>query len=267
MRQRFGTRPLGVMCAGLLACATVMAQQLQYPATRKSDHVDTYHGTKVPDPYRWLEDDNAPETAAWVEAQNKVTFPYLERIPFRQQLQDRVKALNDYEKYSAPARKGPYFFFRKNVGLQNQSVLYIQKGLDGAPEVLIDPNEWSSDGTARLSVFVPSKDARYAVYGISRGGSDWQDYKVMELRRRRPWPTPSNGSRSPASRGRVTGSTTAAIRRRPRGRRRRRSTKTIRSTFTRWEPRSPRTRSSIRIRRTLSAFTLSRRQTMSASRY
>ena len=180
-RQRFGPRPLGVMCAALLASATVVAQQLQYPVTKKTDHVDTYHGTKVPDPYHWLEDDNSPETTAWVEAQNKVTFPYLERIPFRQQLQDRVKALNDYEKYSAPARKGPYFFFRKNVGLQNQSVLYIQKGLDGAPEVLIDPNEWSKDGTTRLSIFVPSKDARYAVYGISRGGSDWQEYKVMEL--------------------------------------------------------------------------------------
>jgi prolyl oligopeptidase len=180
-RQRLVTRLLAVMCAALLASAMVMAQQLQYPATKKIEHVDTYHGTNVPDPYRWLEDDNSPDTTAWVEAQNKVTFPYLERIPFRQQLQDRVKALNNYEKYSAPSRKGSYFFFRKNDGLQNQSVLYIQKGLDRSPEVLIDPNAWSTDGTARLSAFEPSRDAKYAVYGISRSGSDWQEYKVMEL--------------------------------------------------------------------------------------
>jgi prolyl oligopeptidase len=159
----------------------VMAQQLQYPATKQVDHVDTYHDTKVPDPYRWLEDDNSSETIAWVEAQNKVTFPYLERIAFRPQLQERVKALNNYEKYSAPSRKGPYFFFRKNQGLQNQSVLYVQKGFDGAPEVLIDPNAWSADGTTRLTAFEPSRDARYAVYGISRSGSDWQEYKVLEL--------------------------------------------------------------------------------------
>ena len=126
------TRPVAALCAALIASASVLAQQLPYPATRKIDHVDTYHGVKVPDPYRWLEDDNSPETAAWVEAQNKVTFPYLEKIPYRAQLQARVKKLNEYEKYSTPFRKGPYVFFRKNAGLQNQSVLYIQKGQDGA---------------------------------------------------------------------------------------------------------------------------------------
>ena len=93
--------------------------------------------------------------------------------------------LSDYERYSAPSRKGPYFFFSKNSGLQNQSVLYIQKGLDGAPEVLLDPNTWSSDGTVQLSAFAPSKDAKYAVYGMSRSGSDWQQYKVMELATKR----------------------------------------------------------------------------------
>jgi len=149
--------------------------------TRKSDHVDTYHGIAVPDPYRWLEDDTSAETAAWVEAQNGVTYPYLERIPFRAALQARVLQLNDYEKYSAPSRKGPYFFFSRNSGLQNQSVLFMQAGIDGEPEVLIDPNTWSPDGTVSLSIFVPSKDATHAVYGISRSGSDWQVYKVMEL--------------------------------------------------------------------------------------
>src|SRR5262245_65421627 len=121
----------------LILCASLVAQQPQYPQTRKGDQVDVYHGVKVADPYRWLEDDNSPETAAWVEAENKVTFPYLEKIPFRQQLQERVKALNNYEKFAAPSRKGPYFFYRKNAGLQNQSVLYIQKGLEAAAEVLI----------------------------------------------------------------------------------------------------------------------------------
>jgi prolyl oligopeptidase len=109
-----------------VAAATLMAQQLQYPTAKKVDQVDVYHGVRVPDPYRWLEDDNSPETAAWVEAENTITFPYLERIPYRQQLQARVKALNNYVKYSSPSRKGPYVFFRKNDGLQNQSVLYIQ---------------------------------------------------------------------------------------------------------------------------------------------
>jgi prolyl oligopeptidase len=173
-------RPV-VWLAALAVTATTLLGQFQYPQTRKVEQVDIYHGTKVPDPYRWLEDDTAAQTAAWVEAQNKVTFPYLEKIPFRDKLHKRVKELNDYEKYTAPSRKGPYVFFRKNDGLQNQSVLYIQKGMTGEPEVLIDPNKWSEDGTVQLGTFVPSKDAKYAVYGMSRSGSDWQEYKVMEL--------------------------------------------------------------------------------------
>ena len=111
------------------ASAATLAQQFEYPKARKVDQVDTYHGVAVADPYRWLEDDNVADTAAWVEAENKVTFPYLDAIPFRKPLTDRVVALNNYEKYSAPSRKGPYVFFSKNDGLQNQSVLYIQKGL------------------------------------------------------------------------------------------------------------------------------------------
>ena len=172
--------PLLAMAAALMS-ANAFAQALEYPATTKVDHVDDYHGTKVADPYRWLEDDTSAETAVWVEAQNAVTFPYLEQIPFREALLERVMELNDYERYSAPSQHGPYFFFSKNSGLQNQSVLYIQQDLDGAPDVLIDPNAWSADGTVRLAAFEPSKDATYAVYGISRSGSDWQDYKVMEL--------------------------------------------------------------------------------------
>ncbi|HSC27650.1 MAG TPA: prolyl oligopeptidase family serine peptidase [Vicinamibacterales bacterium] len=174
-------RLVATACALVIASAALVAQSLQYPVTRKVDHVDTYHGVKVPDPYRWLEDDNSEETAAWVQAQNKVTFGYLEKIPFRQALHERIQSVNNYEKYSAPSRKGPYYFFRRNAGLQNQSVLYIQKGLEGPSDVLLDPNAWSEEGTVRLGAFVPSKDAKYAVYGVSRSGSDWQEYKVMEL--------------------------------------------------------------------------------------
>ena len=175
------TRMAAALGLAVLGTTAILAQPFQYPATKKIDQVDVYHGTTVADPYRWLEDDNSPQTAAWVEAENKITFPYLEAIPFRQKLRERVIALNNYEKYSSPSRKGPYYFFSKNDGLQNQSVLYIQKGLQGIPEVLIDPNAWSDKGTVRLGAFAPSADAKYAVYGISKGGSDWQQYKVMEL--------------------------------------------------------------------------------------
>ena len=186
MRKPVIASLLVIALAGVVIAQTVP----QYPVTRTVDHVDVYHGTKVPDPYRWLEDDNAPETKAWVEAQNKVTFGYLEKIPFREQVTARLKKLYDYAKYSAPARKGDYFFFRKNDGLQNQSVLYIQKGIDGNPEVLIDPNTWddgtTEKGTTILTAFAPSKDARLAVYGVSRGGSDWQEYNVLDLTTRKP---------------------------------------------------------------------------------
>ena len=164
------------------------AQQLQYPQTKKVDHVDTYFGVKVADPYRWLEDDNSAETAQWVEAENKVTFGYLEKIPYRQQVKQRLENLYNYPKYTAPFRRVKHFFFYKNDGLQNQSVLYIQKGLDGTPEVLIDPNKLSADGTSRLGAFALRKDGKYAVVGISRSGSDWQDFSVMEVATRKYLP-------------------------------------------------------------------------------
>ena len=177
-----------ILMATVLLPAVLSAEvptRLAYPTTAQSDVADDYFGTRIADPYRWLEDDTSPETAAWVTAQNAITFPYLERIPYRAALLERVMQLNDYERYSAPSRKGPYFFFSKNSGLQNQSVVYIQKGLDGASDVLLDPNAWSADGTVQLSAFAPSKDATYAVYGISKSGSDWQQYKVMELATKR----------------------------------------------------------------------------------
>ncbi|MEY3282950.1 MAG: hypothetical protein RIR86_963 [Acidobacteriota bacterium] len=172
--------------AGLAMLGTSgLGQAPQYPATRKVEQVDNYHGATVSDPYRWLEDDNSPETAKWVEEQNKVTFGYLEKIPFRGQIKQRLEQLYNYPKISAPSRKGEFYIFSKNDGLQNQSVLYIQKGLNGTPEVLLDPNKWSADGTVRLGAFALSKDAKYAVVGISRSGSDWQEYQVMEVATRK----------------------------------------------------------------------------------
>jgi prolyl oligopeptidase len=168
----------------LVAVITVVpsfAQQLDYPQTRKGDQVDDYHGTKVADPYRWLEDDNSAETAKWVEAENKVTFGYLERIPYRAQVKQRLEQLYNYPKYSAPFRKGELLFYTKNNGLQNQSVEYVQKGLDGAPETLLDPNKLSADGTTRLGIFEVSHDGKYAAYGVSIGGSDWQEAHVLEV--------------------------------------------------------------------------------------
>jgi prolyl oligopeptidase len=155
--------------------------KLTYPETKRGEVVDTYFGTQVPDPYRWLEDDNAPEVAAWVEAENKVTFGYLNQIPYRPQLKERLTTLLNYPKYSAPTRRGEYFFFGKNDGLQNQNVQYIQKGLDGTPELLLDPNKFSADGTSQLGGFQLSQSGKYVAYGISEGGSDWRDYYVLDV--------------------------------------------------------------------------------------
>jgi prolyl oligopeptidase len=166
-------------------CFTMLTTQLmaqfQYPVTRKSDHVDIYHGKSVADPYNWLEDDRSEETAAWVTAQNAVTNGFLEKIPFRETLRTRCEAVFNYQKYSAPFRKGEFYYFYKNDGLQNQSVLYRQKGLSGTPELVLDPNTLSKDGTTRLMKFVISKDGRYAAYALSKGGSDWEEAFVMDL--------------------------------------------------------------------------------------
>jgi prolyl oligopeptidase len=154
--------------------------RIVYPDSKPGDTADDYFGTKVPDPYRWLENDRAPEVEAWVEAQNKVSFAYLDKIPYRQKIKDRLTALYNYPKYSAPARRGDYFFYTKNDGLQNQSVWYRQKGLEGVAEVLLDPNKLSADGTTRLGSVALSKDGKYLAYGVSQGGSDWNDVYVLD---------------------------------------------------------------------------------------
>ncbi len=143
--------------------------------------MDTYFGTRVPDPYRWLEDDNSAETTKWVTEENKVTFGYLEKIPYRLSVKARLEKLYNYPRYGAPFRNGENFFFSKNDGLQNQGVYYMQKGLEGKTDVLIDPNKFSADGTSQLGAFALSRDGQYLAYGISTGGSDWREVHVMEV--------------------------------------------------------------------------------------
>lgn len=153
----------------------------QYPETKKSADADTYFGTKVNDPYRWLEDDLSEETKDWVQRQNKVTQDYLSKIPFRAGIQKRLTELWNYEKYSAPFKEGEYTYFYKNDGLQNQYVLYRQKG-NGKPEVFLDPNKFSKDGTTSLAGISFTKDGSLCAYQISEGGSDWRKVIVLDAR-------------------------------------------------------------------------------------
>lgn len=157
------------------------AQALVYPKTTKGNTVDNYHGTKVADPYRWLEVDTAKEVQEWVAAENKVTNDYLSKIPFRDGFKKRLTEIVNYEKFSAPSKVGDYYIFSKNDGLQNQAVIYYQKGLDGTPMVFIDPNKMSKEGTAAVSLLGFSHDKKYVAYGINESGSDWQTIKVMQV--------------------------------------------------------------------------------------
>ncbi|MBD6618641.1 S9 family peptidase [Komarekiella sp. 'clone 1'] len=164
-------------------------KRLSYPSCRKSNQVDNYHGTLVADPYRWLEDPESEETKTWIEAQNKVTFGYLSEIPVREKIKQRLTKLWDYEKYGIPFKEGEslqdgstkrYFYF-KNDGLQNQSVLYTLETLDAEPRVLLDPNKLSEDGTVALAGLSISEDGKLLAYGLSTSGSDWQEWKVRDV--------------------------------------------------------------------------------------
>ncbi len=161
---------------------------LVYPTSRLSDQADDYHGSIVRDPYRWLEDDTAPETTAWVEAQNRVTFDYLGSLPFRDALRERLTALVNYPRLSAPGQRGQWFIFTKNDGLQNQAVYYIQDGDEGTPEVLLDPNAMSEDGTTRVNGVYLDREAERLAYLVSEAGSDWQEIRVMDPRTRTQLP-------------------------------------------------------------------------------
>jgi prolyl oligopeptidase len=180
MKLNWLTIPLATL---LVACGAEEKKQMTitYPETKKVDHVDDYFGTKIADPYRWLEIDTAADVKDWVTRQNEVTNNYLAQIPYRQSIMDRFEKLYNYEKYGAPFKAGDNYFFFLNDGLQNQSVLYIQTSLDAEPELFLDPNKLSDDGTVALSTFSPSLDGKYVVYGTSTGGSDWVDMYVMEV--------------------------------------------------------------------------------------
>jgi len=179
--QRSSAQSMAPAAKTTVARSSTNDPKLVYPVTKKVEQVDDYFGTKVYDPYRWLEDETSPETKAWVEEQNRLTFGYLDKIPFREKLKTRLTELYNYPRIGAPFHYGDTYFFTKNDGLQNQSVYYIQKGVNGKAEEFLDPNKFSADGTSVLSTFSASKDAKYLAYGISQGGSDWVTLNVMEI--------------------------------------------------------------------------------------
>lgn len=166
-------------------CMQNQKSKIHYPTAKKTDTVDVYFGHQVADPYRWLEDDNSPETEAWVEAENKITFDYLSKIPFRNKLEEHLKEIWNYPKYRVPFKKGNRYFLFKNDGIQNQDVLYMMNDLESEPELLLDPNTLSKDGTIALADVSVSKDGKYLAYSISSGGSDWNEIYVMEIDTRR----------------------------------------------------------------------------------
>ena len=174
-----------ISISGILACkktTVTTSEKMQYPVTEKSDHVDTYHGVQVADPYRWLEDDTSAATSAWVEAQNKVTFGYLDKIEWRNDLKKRLESLINYERISAPFREGQFEYFYKNTGLQNHSVLYRRPKdqKDAEPELYLDPNSFSSDGTIGLSGISFTEDGTLSAHQVTEGGSDWRKVIVMD---------------------------------------------------------------------------------------
>jgi prolyl oligopeptidase len=184
-----------VLVAALSACQTApqstrsdnkpatnaMTTTSTYPAAKTVQQTDDYHGTKVADPYRWLEDLDSADTRAWIQAQNKVTFDYLARIPGRDKLKQRLTQLWNYERYTSPERYGERYFYTRNDGLQNQAVLYVADALEAAPHVLLDPNTLSKDGTVSLKSYAVSDDGKYIAYGLSSGGSDWEEWRVLDV--------------------------------------------------------------------------------------
>lgn len=158
-------------------------QEMKYPPSKKVDQVDEFFGQRVADPYRWLEDDvrNSSDVKSWVDAQNKLTFGYLEDLPFRKEIETRLTELWNYEKYGTPFQESGRYYYFKNDGLQNQSVLYQMDSLDDEPKVLIDPNQWSDDGTKALAGMAFSNDGKYVAYGLADAGSDWRTWYVMEI--------------------------------------------------------------------------------------
>ena len=172
----------GLFCSCANTKPDPVKSVLVYPVTAKTNQVDDYHGTLVADPYRWLEDDNSPATKAWVEAENKVTFGFLETIPERAAIKQRLTQLWNYERFGTPTKEGGRYFLSHNSGLQNQSVLYTLSALDAKPVLLLDPNTLSSDGTVSLAGYRVSNDGNLMAYGLARAGSDWQEWRVRDVR-------------------------------------------------------------------------------------
>lgn len=159
---------------------------MEYPKTRKADQIDDYHGTKVADPYRWLEDDNSEETKAWVVGQNKLTQGYLSKIPYRETLREKILKITNFPKYNgpgeAPIKHGNLYFFKMNTGLEDSSKVYVQERLDGKPRMLIDPADFSDGGKfTAVNISDISKDAKHALFSVSRSGSDWLEHRVIEI--------------------------------------------------------------------------------------
>lgn len=175
------TTQLLILGSMAILCSCNSKSALTYPKAMKMDTADDYFGTQVADPYRWLENDTSQATAAWVEAENKVTFDYLSKIPFRNALKERLTKLANYEKVGVPFKKNGKYYFYKNDGLQNQSILYVQDSLDGEARVVLDPNKLSDDGTVALTGISFSKDGKYMAYLIARNGSDWKEIFVKDL--------------------------------------------------------------------------------------
>lgn len=174
-----------VLMLGVVSFLMADQPPIKYPVSKKIDHVDDYHGTKVKDPYRWLEDMDSADTKQWVQAQVDVTNRYMAGIAFRDRLQKRLKEIWNYERFGMPKKIGEFYVFSKNDGLQDHSVLYIQKGLTGKAEVLLDPNTFSKDGSVGLKNMAFSQDHKYLAYAISRSGSDWREIFVMEVQSRK----------------------------------------------------------------------------------
>ncbi|MGB7599578.1 MAG: prolyl oligopeptidase family serine peptidase [Candidatus Sulfotelmatobacter sp.] len=167
--------------AALLANDAPSLTKLEYPKAKTVDQVDDYHGTKVADPYRWLEDTDSPDTLAWVQAENKLTFGYLEQIPYRKAIHDRLTKLWNYERFGVPEQRGGRYFYQHNNGLQNQSVLLVAETLNAEPRVLLDPNQLSADGTVALSGEAISDDGKLLAYGTAASGSDWMEWHVRDV--------------------------------------------------------------------------------------
>ena len=201
------TISIAIAMLSTVAATQAVAEPMQYPDTRKAVQTDDYHGTAVADPYRWLEDDNSAETKAWVKAQNDVSDAFFAKIPQRQGIRKIYTELYNYEKFGIPRKEGKRYFWTRNDGLQQQSVVYTAVSLAETPKVALDPNTLSADGTVALSGTAPSRDGRYLAYGVAVAGSDWQEWRVRDLRTGKDladtvkWVKFSNAAWTPDSKG------------------------------------------------------------------